>query len=358
MKPTKFDEKELNVVATENVRGTDVAVYNTPVTRKEGVVSAFRDHKAWWMLLGNETKTFCPAIIPDNIARGFVLEGTDFPREQFGGKDMFGVEWVFVEVAGGSMVKPGKPLLEDANDWKEVVKFPDIDSWDWEGSAKTCKAFCEDDKAVTMWLLNGCWFERLISFMDFEGAAMALLDEDQEDALKELFHEMTNLYLRLIDKSCEYYDIDGFCIHDDWGSQMAPFFSEEAARNFFLPEMKRLVDHVHSKNKYIELHSCGHLVKRCNVFVEAGFDAWTPMPMNDTEWLYETYGDKICLGVLDTNPVDVNAPAEEQKAHARAFAEKYCAKGYPVSFSSYNRHAVSETFRSELYKASREHFAK
>ena len=49
---------------------------------------------------------------------------------------MFGVNWIFDEAANGSMVVPGSPILEDANDWKEVIKFPDVDSWDWEGSAK------------------------------------------------------------------------------------------------------------------------------------------------------------------------------------------------------------------------------
>lgn len=359
MKPTKFEEKELVIAQKEvNRMGVQVPVFSTPITRKESVVSAYRDREPWWVMQGNESVTFCPSIIPDHVCRGFVFEGKPVPREQFGGKDMFGVEWEFIDVAGGSMVKPGKPMLEDVNDWKDVIHFPDIDSWDWAGSAEMNKEYLGSDKANVMVLLNGCWFERLISFMDFEGAAMALLDEDQEDALKELLHEMTSLYIRLIDKCCEYYNLDGFNLHDDWGSQMAPFFSEEAARNFFLPEMKRLVDHVHSKNMFIELHSCGHLVKRCNIFVEAGFDAWTPMGMNDTDYLYDTYGDKILLGIVDRNPVDASAPEEEQRAAARAFVQRYCSKGYPVSYSNYNRHAIGDAFREELYKASREAYAK
>ena len=47
---------------------------------------------------------------------------------------MFGVDWEYIPVAGGSMIRPGKPLLKDANEWYEKVKFPDIESWDWENN--------------------------------------------------------------------------------------------------------------------------------------------------------------------------------------------------------------------------------
>jgi hypothetical protein len=37
---------------------------------------------------------------------------------------MFGIEWEYIPAAGGSMVRPGKPFLEDANEWKEKVVGP------------------------------------------------------------------------------------------------------------------------------------------------------------------------------------------------------------------------------------------
>ena len=87
--------------------------------------------------------------------------------------------------------------------------------------------------------LNGFGFERLISFMGFEAAAMALVDEEQQDALKELFDRLSDLYCRIIDKCCEAYDIDGFIIHDDWGTQRAPFFSFDTGRELLVPYMKK-----------------------------------------------------------------------------------------------------------------------
>ena len=360
-----FDPKELEVVEWQPglKGGPKTPVFNYPISIKEEVVSALRDKDQWWVHTGVETKMFTPSIIPDNCARGFVFEYQRLPREKFGGKDMFGVEWDYIDMVGGSMVRPGKPLLTDVNDWKEVVKMPDIDAWDWEGSAKANEEYLNQTKAVTMTLLNGCWFERLISFMDFEGAAMALLDEDQEDALKEMTHELTSLYINIVDHVYKYFGhkVSGINIHDDWGSQRSPFFSDAVARNFYLPEMKRFVEHVHSLGYYCDLHSCGHIEDRCGIFVEAGFDSWAPMPMNDTIALYDKYGDKIMIGVVSDKSFDPEtATEEEQRECAREFVKRFCKKGTMVSYSAfYNKPGqLTQAFREELYKASREAYNK
>lgn len=41
-----------------------------------------------------------------------------------------------VPTADGSMVRPGKPFLSDANEWYDKLLWPDIESWDLEGSAE------------------------------------------------------------------------------------------------------------------------------------------------------------------------------------------------------------------------------
>lgn len=351
-----FDEKELQVVGEEpSFFGPPNPVYNFPVSRAEGLVSLYRDHNPIWVPLGTESNMLCPAINLDNVARAFVFESEPFDNAgKGGGPDIFGVEWVYVPTAGGSMVKPGNPILEDANDWKKVLKFPDVDSWDWEGSAKKNAALLANDKANTTMLLNGCWFERMISWFDFEGAAMALVDEEQIPAVKEMIHATTDLFMKIVDKCAEYYSpLHGVCIHDDWGSQGAPFFSDKAARDIFLPEMKRFVEHVHAKGMWCELHSCGHIEDRADIFVEAGFDCWTPMAMNDTVALYDKYGDRICIGVVNPFTYDAaTATEEEQRECARKFVERFCKKGTMVSLSMYGG-PNSRAFLEELYKQSR-----
>lgn len=358
----KFDESELQVVRNEkDFFGNDIPVYNFPVSIKEGMINCYYKKKPTWMISDLEKTTFCPSLIADHGARGFVFEAVPYPREKFGGKDIFGIEWVYVDVAGGSMEVPGSvPPVEDASEWRDCITMPDIDSWDWEGSAEMNKEYLAGDKCNEMMFLNGCWYERLISFMGFENAAMALIDEDQEEGLKDMIHELTSLYMRIVDKCEQYFNLDGYQIHDDWGAQKDPFFSDEAARNIFLPEMKRFVDHVHSYGKYVELHSCGHIESRCDVFVDAGFDAWLPMPMNDTKALYEKYGDKIVIGCINDVVFDsATATEEEQRAAARHFVETYCKPGKPATYSAfYNAPGqLTPAFREELYKASREAYA-
>lgn len=353
----KFEEKELKVLTElPGFGGVMMPVYDFPVSMRESAVATFKKKEPWWIVTNLEQNTFTPSVIPDNCARGFVFEGKPFPPEKFGGPDMFGVEWVYVPMVGGSMVRPGKPLLNDANEWREKVVFPDIDSWDWEGSAALNKEYLSNGKCNVLTFLNGCWFERLISFFDFENAALALVDEDQIDAIKELIHELTNLHFRLVDKCVQYYDLDGISIHDDWGSQRSPFFSKQTGRDIFLPEMKRFVDYVHSKGLFCDLHSCGHIEDQCGTFVEAGFDSWTPMPMNNTQKLYEDYGDKIILGIVYDKPFDPATASEEvQREAARDFVQKYTKDGKPCMFSAfYNRPGMlTPAFREELYKASR-----
>ena len=363
MNKIPFNESELKVVAeAKGFGGVTIPIYDFPISGREAAIRYYRDHDPVWMPMGVESVTICPSIIPDNIARGFVIEGHPWPQPYTKAKDMFGIEWVYVDVAGGAMENPENPHpLEDVNDWKEKIVFPDIDSWDWAGNAEANREFLSSGKANVLMFLNGMGFERLISFMGFENAAMALLDEDQEDALHELLHALCDLHIAMVDKAVEYYNVDGFCLHDDWGSQKSPFFSEDAGRTFFLPEMKRYNDHIHSLGKYSDLHSCGHIEDRCGIFAEAGFDSWTPMAMNNTVKLYEDYGDRIAIGIVNDEPFDPEtATEEEQRAAARRFVERFTQPGKRGFFSShYNKPGqMTLAFREEMYKASREAYAR
>src|SRR5690554_6546283 len=89
-------------------------LYDFPVRRREAYIAAMKK-KPIWQVTNLETRMITPKANPDNVARAFVFEDT--PMKPLDGpvKDMFGIEWVYVPVAGGSMVKPGKPYLRDAN---------------------------------------------------------------------------------------------------------------------------------------------------------------------------------------------------------------------------------------------------
>lgn len=267
-----------------------------------------------------EVFEFYPDVLPDNRARGFVNdEGRWISNDEKGGKDMFGVEWVYVPSAGGSMEKPGIPfLLEDVNDWHRVIQWPNVDNWDWEKSAERNRLLLNSDRVKYIPLLNGFGFERLVSFLGFENAAVALIDDDQVDAVRELLDQLAELACRIVDLCCTHYDVDGFLVHDDWGGQRDPFFSQAVGRELFVPPMQKITSRIHAHGKVAELHSCGCLEKQIVNFIEGGWDIWHPMTdINNTMALFEKYGDQIVLGV---SPEGWNR-RETQENAAYSFAE-------------------------------------
>jgi hypothetical protein len=338
-----------------------ISIYNTPVSLEEGYAAAMR-REALWVLSGVEASTFAPRINPDNIARAFSFDGegaimNDQGGLPVGGPDMFGIEWVFVPSAGGSMVQPGKPTLTDANDWKSKIKFPKLSTWDWAGSEKKNEAYLKnlrDSKVVIQGMILNGYFERLISFMDFEGAALAMVDEEQQDAVKELMLAIADLYIELIDRYHKHYGIVHFNIHDDWGSQMAPFFSPAVGKELIVPAMRKVNDHIHSMGGFVDFHSCGHIDQCIPNMIEAHWDSWSGMPMNDSQGDWEKYGDKISIGVVPDQFDPATTSEEQQRAEARKFVDKFVKPGRSALLNSmYAGPVLTPAFREELYRYSR-----
>lgn len=316
--------------------------YNTPVTPRANFAAMMDEKHPYWMADVRDAIAMHPDVYNQHLGRGSRCDMTD----------VFGVKWRYEPVAGGSIAVAGNPLLEDVNDWREKIKIPDIDAWDWAKAAEENPI----DPTFPCYLsfVNGFWFERLISFMDFMPAAMALIDDEQTDAVKELFSAMTDLGIRLVDKLCEYWpQMDLIEIHDDWGAQKAPFFSMDTAYELFVPCMKRITDHIHSKGRHTMLHSCGHNEERVQCYIDGGFDLWQPQAMNDIAGIYEKYGDKIIISVFPEEKDLAQRTEEEQRAAARRFVDQYCKPGKPAVMSIETTMRGTPAFFDEVYEYSR-----
>ncbi len=306
-------------------QGGGTPILNTPITPRENYQMFLRGEKPLWMPGGADVLSFTPACVPDNIARGFAFETK--PNDEKGGKDMFGIEWVYVEQVGGSMVRPGAPTLEDITKWREVLKFPDVDSWDWKGAGERNAEIIEKERNSRMigaTILNGL-FERMISFMDFENATYALIDEPEE--VEAMLSEVVKVYLRMIELLKEYFKIDILTFHDDWGSQRAPFFSLSTVSELIVPQLKKVVDKAHSLGITFEMHSCGKNELLVPAYIEAGVDLWNGQPMNDKRMLCEKYSDQIKLGV---SPLDIypDATPEQYVDIVKKFVDEFGK--YPI----------------------------
>ena len=354
-----FQESELTITSTKHLKTSqfkqDVHLYQFPVTAREGYLSVYQ-HRPIWIPYNVEKQWVTPRMIPDNVARGMVGDAV-LRNEEKGGPDMFGVVWEFIPQVGGSMVRPGSPLLGSIEEWHEKVRFPDIDSWDWEGGAASWAKVNIPDQAHLFTFHNGFWFERLISFMDFEDAAVALIDEDQKAEVHALFEATTDLACRLVDKVCQYFDVDGFYVHDDWGTMLNSFFSVETCREMIVPHMRRLTDYIHSKGKIADLHSCGKIDNQVPNMIAAGWDSWNPMNICNTDALFDAYGDQIILSLLPEKFDPQTTSPEQQREYARRFVDRYCIPGKYCTFNNYAMSMLTPDFAEELYIASRKKYA-
>ena len=254
---------------------------------KENVLKLYRHEMPEYL------PRFGAGIINNVPVRGFY----ERPPMSRGGEDWFGCHWSFIE--GDPAPVPGPDfILEDVNDWREVVKFPDLDNFDWEEAAKTDRipTFDRENHALYQMIHNGI-FERFHVLMGFENALCALLTDPEE--VNELFGALADYKCKLIDKLAEYYKPDIICYHDDWGTQRGLFFSPDIWRELIKPHTKRIVDHVKSKGIKFELHSDG-LIKDlvAEIVEDLEVDAIQLMAINDIPSLKKITGDKVVYNVF------------------------------------------------------------
>ena len=299
-------------------------LFKTPITAKENYLMHLSRETPFWMPMSFGDTTMITPKVPDNIARGFVFEAEKIDNlKEAGGPDMFGVEWEYVPTVGGSMVRGGNPKVPDITEWEKYITFPKVaDLMDWEACYERNKGvYIKEDKPLVVTILTG-FFERLISFMDFENAAFALVDEDEQEGVHRLFDKLADFYDEYIRYYREYIHADVISFHDDWGSQRAPFFSISTVREMILPYLKRVVDSTHKYGMKFDLHSCGKNELLVPAMIEAGVDSWSGQPMNDFEMLYEKYGDKITLG-MPISGLREDMSDEELYAAIEAWVKKH-----------------------------------
>ena len=104
-----FDQHELDdmTVAENPFGGPPFPVFaHTPVTSKENYIANTRG-EGHWVCSSNDALFFHPSCVGDNVVRAAAVEADPVPPEQFGGKDMFGIDWTFDPEVWGSVETPG-----------------------------------------------------------------------------------------------------------------------------------------------------------------------------------------------------------------------------------------------------------
>jgi len=116
--------------------------------------------------------------------------------------------------------------------------------------------------------------------------------------------ELAQLYARQAEWNIKFashcIDLGVDCIHisDDWGAQNNLLFSPALWWELIYPNMKKIVDYVHSRGVFVSLHSDGCVLKVADGIAELGFDMVHPWQENAgmSHDLYkEKYADKFAI---------------------------------------------------------------
>ena len=217
-------------------------------------------------------------------------------RPTVAGKDWFGCDWVFDEDAGSTVIDISKPyVLEDIEEWKDVLDFPDLDALDWEANAKADGVDHFDPDKANYFIIHQGFFERLNSLMGFEESMCAMITNPEDVA--ELFDAILEMKLKTLEILAKYYHIDVVSYMDDWGTQRDLFFSPDIWRGLIKPRTKILVDRCHELGMKFELHSCGKITRLIPEIAELGVDALQCQCINEIPEMQKIVGDKMGFSV-------------------------------------------------------------
>lgn len=344
----KFDKKELEKLGyypqvdsdEMTIPGYYTARLNTPITPHENWERFFnRDNPLWVPDSTYDLNYMCPAFHPDLTAG------------RRGGYDSFGVKWV-CPPGEKAMPEPGFILLDDMADWEEKLVWPDVDSWPWEQAAEEYGIQDPDRPNAVFY---GCtMFERMISIMGFEGAAMSFLTEPE--AVHSFLDRLTEHNINVLDHYRRYLKVDLIIFSDDWGSQRNQFFSNAIVEEFLLPRYKKVVEWAHSHNMWFMHHCCGEVTKLVPYMIEAGVDAWELNYEAVEPYLEETiekYGDKILFDAYFGLLYHLSSDEETFKEQVRYYYNRWGSTGkFSLTIMDFNKWDFDT--RSFCYQVARE----
>lgn len=144
------------------------------------------------------------------------------------------------------------------------------------------------------------------------------------DELCELYARQAEWTKSFADK-CISLGADMIHISDDWGSQKDMLFSPDTWREIIYPNMKTIVDHIHSKGAFAGLHSDGCIKKVLDGVRDIGFDVVHPWQENadmPLELYLENYSNDFAVmgGICVQSAIGIMNREELEKEIRRVFS--------------------------------------
>lgn len=250
----------------------------TPISRGANLMLALEHKKPLWM----------PHLYADSqmVVSRNSRDGVPKDRE---GYDWFGTYYKYSDKIGINMPYGG--VFDCVTEWREKVKFPDLDAIDW---LTELEGFVRDEsRALFMRMSNGI-FERLHAFEGFEQALVDMYTEPEE--CRALFEAIADYKICMFNHLRDVFPLDFIVAADDYGTARSPFFSTELYEQTLLEPTRRFVDAVHARGTKFIAHCCGKIDPFIPYLVdELGVDGLEIQNINDIPGILEKYGDRVLV---------------------------------------------------------------
>ena len=166
------------------------------------------------------------------------------------------------------------------------------------------------------------FFEHFNSVFGIENQLMwlALYPED----IAKLYQRQADWAISFADK-CIEIGVDCIHISDDWGSQKDLMFSPQIWQELIYPNVKKVVQHVHSRGAFASLHSDGCISRVADKLADVGFDLVHPWQENagmGHDLYLNNYSDKFAImgGICVQSAIGILNREQLEKEIRRVFA--------------------------------------
>lgn len=245
------------------------------------------------------------------------------------GYDWFGVHWIPDKFTGGlTAPEAGQVIISDLEHWKEELKFPDLETIDWEVEAEKFRE-ASNENTLSLIIMEMGIFERFQLLLGFEEAMCAFYE--YPDETEELLEALLEFKLKLVEKISIHLKPDCIMYMDDLGTQNGLLVSPDTWEAFIMKKDAEVIRKIKEQGAIAIYHCCGKIDSIFEKIVQMGADGYhSVQPTNDTKMLKEVYGKRIVLiGGIDNQGVTnrPNVTEEEIRQEVRRAVDLFAPGG-------------------------------
>ena len=224
-------------------------------------------------------------------------------------QDEFGVQWDRTIDRDIGVVVNRLVARETLDDFV----FPDPDDPALYGDIEAKVAQPSDTLLIVKLSYN--LFERAWSLVGMENLLMQMITH--KTFVHALFDQITDYFLRVIDRSLEY-NIDGIYFGDDWGTQTGLLMGTGLWHEFIFPRIRKMYARVKERDKFVFLHCCGKIEELFPALIECGLDVFNPLQpeVMDVARIKRLYGQRLSfyggIGTQKTLPFGTVGETKEE----------------------------------------------